>query len=176
MRKRLIPYCHAKNIYEIDINFFVSQDVKYLFVDLDNTLDSYKTLTPSEKAIELKKKLDDVNIELIIVSNNTSKRVSNYAEALNVKYFSGVRKPFSAKLNKIIDFNQYDRKNIMMIGDQVVTDIQSANGANIRSILVDKLVKEDQPTTRFNRIFDKIYRKKLIKKHLYKEWGELYGN
>ena len=68
MRKRLIPYCHAKNIYEIDINFFVSQNVKYLFVDLDNTLDSYKTLTPSEKAIELKKKLDDVNIELIIVS------------------------------------------------------------------------------------------------------------
>ena len=63
-----------------------------------------------------------------------------------------------------------------MIGDQVVTDIQSGNGANVRSILVDKLVKEDQPTTRFNRIFDKIYRKKLIKKHLYKEWGELYGN
>ena len=173
MRKRLIPYCHAKNVYEIALDFFVKEGVKYLFIDLDNTLDSYKQLTPLEHAYKLKEELNKLGIELIIVSNNTSNRVSNYANDLGVRYFSGVRKPFASKLNKIIKENNLNRDEIMMVGDQVVTDIQAANGIKVRSILVDKLVKEDQPTTRINRIFDRIYRRQLLRKHLYKEWSEM---
>jgi len=173
MRKRLIPFCHASNIYEVNLDFFVKHGVKYLFIDLDNTLDSYRQLSPLPHACKLKEDLSKLGIELIIVSNNTSNRVSNYANDLGVRYFSGVRKPFAFKLNRII--KQYNMKldEIMMVGDQVVTDIQAANGAHVRSILVDKLVEEDQPTTRFNRIFDRIYRKQLIKKQLYKEWSEM---
>ena len=173
MRKRLIPFCHAKNIYEVNLDFFVKHGVRYLFIDLDNTLDSYKQLTPLEPARNLKEELNKLGIELLIVSNNTSNRVSNYAKDLGVRYFSGVRKPFAFKLNKIIKDNNMKLEEIMMVGDQVVTDIQAANGAHVRSILVDKLVEEDQPTTRFNRIFDRIYRKQLVRKSLYKEWSEM---
>ena len=36
MCKRFIPYAHAKNIYEVDIDFFKFLGAKYLFLDLDN--------------------------------------------------------------------------------------------------------------------------------------------
>ena len=61
----------------------------------------------------------------------------------------------------------------MMIGDQLITDIAAANRAKLRSIYVDKLVKEDQITTRFNRIFERPIRKRLFKKKLIREWEEL---
>ena len=65
--------------------------------------------------------------------------------------------------------NKIDLNSVIMIGDQTVTDICCANNAKIMSILVDKLVERDQPTTKFNRFFDKRIRKSLIKKKLLKE-------
>ncbi len=54
-----------------------------------------------------------------------------------------------------------------------MTDIAAANRAHIKSIYTEKLVKEDQPTTRFNRIFERPVKKKLIKKNLLKDWKEI---
>ena len=51
MFKSFIPFAHANSIYEINPEFFVKHGVKVLFIDLDNTLDSYKAFTPKENAI-----------------------------------------------------------------------------------------------------------------------------
>ena len=61
----------------------------------------------------------------------------------------------------------------MMIGDQLITDVAAANRAHLRIIYTEKLVKEDQPTTRFNRIFERPKKRRLIKKHLLREWEEI---
>ena len=52
MFKRFIPFAHATSIYEIDPMFFKKQNVKTLFVDLDNTLDSYKAREPKQETID----------------------------------------------------------------------------------------------------------------------------
>ena len=170
MLKRHIPTFHAKNIYEIDLNKFVSMGIKYVFCDLDNTLDSYRQKTPTPKAVEFKEKLNKLGIELIIVSNNTGNRVKLYSETLGVPYFSRIGKPFIRRINKIIKEKGYSKDEIISIGDQVVTDISFANKAGIKNILTDKLVKEDQPTTHFNRLFDRPLRRCLKKKNLLKEF------
>ena len=76
MSKIYVPYVHATSVYDIDVNFFKKENIKTILVDLDNTLDSYKTKTPSPRAFELKEKLEKEGIEMIIVSNNTGKRVT----------------------------------------------------------------------------------------------------
>ena len=75
MLKRFIPFAHAQSIFEIDLSFYQKLGIKYVFVDLDNTLDSYKQATPLEPAKKLKEDLENAGIELIIVSNNRGKRV-----------------------------------------------------------------------------------------------------
>lgn len=173
MSDRYLPFAHAKNIFEIDISFFKKFGTKYLLCDLDNTLDSYKSKLPSLRTIEFKKQLEEHGIELIIISNNTGKRVKLYSNALEVRYISQAGKPFHRRLVKKLKDANIDLNAAMMVGDQTVTDIASANGAKIRSILVDKLVKEDQPTTKFNRIFDRIIRRKLAKNDLLTDWRKL---
>ena len=173
MWKRLIPFAHAQSIFEIDVSFYKNLGVKFILVDLDNTLDSYKTETPSKRVIDLKEDLLMEGIELIITSNNTGKRVTKYSRALGVRFMSKVGKPFSRKLLKKLRELKIQKHEVILIGDQIVTDISCANRAKIKSVLTEKLVEEDQPTTRFNRLFDNPLRRKLNKKHLLKDWREI---
>lgn len=172
MNKRFIPYCVAKSIYAIEPSFFQKHGISTLFVDLDNTLDAYHQSHPTKRALELKKLLSLLGIEIIVVSNNTSKRVSTYANELGVRFVGSLKKPFAYKLKKFIKNSKIDVNKAMMIGDQIITDVCCGNGAGLRVILTDKLVNEDQWTTKFNRLFDRPRRRKLEANHLLINWEE----
>ncbi|MFA5421313.1 MAG: HAD-IIIA family hydrolase [Bacilli bacterium] len=172
MNKRLIPFCVAKSIYDIEPAFFEKYQVATLFVDLDNTLDAYHQTHPTPRAIALKERLSKSGIEIIIVSNNTSKRVSTYATELGVRYAGSLLKPFSYKLKKFIDKEKIDISKAMMVGDQIITDVSCGNGAGLRVILTDKIANEDQWTTRFNRWFDRPRRQKMEALNLLAKWED----
>jgi predicted HAD superfamily phosphohydrolase YqeG len=70
--------------------------------------------------------------------------------------------------------NEFDANEIMMVGDQTTTDVASGNNSGIKTLLTDPIVKEDQLRTRFNRIFDRYYRKTLLKNNELKDWREFY--
>ena len=159
MFKKFIPFAHAKSIYEIDVDFYKRNGVTTLFMDLDNTLDSFKAREPKEETINLVKMLKENGINPIIISNNKASRVSGYANLLGVEFLSSARKPFSKKIKKEIAKRGIDKNNVMLVGDQMMTDVLAANGAKIKVVLTEKIVKEDQWTTHINRIFDRPIRK-----------------
>ena len=51
--KRIVPFAYAINVYDIDIDFYKKINAKYIFLDLDNTLDTHVTEVPSERASNL---------------------------------------------------------------------------------------------------------------------------
>ena len=167
--KKFIPTWHAENIYQIEIDFYLKNNIKFVFSDLDNTLDAYDVLSPSDNAKQLVNKMHGNGIELIIISNNHSDRVKNYSNDLGVKCLYSAHKPFKKRLLKFLKINEINISNAIIIGDQTVTDIRCANNCKIKSILVDKLVERDQKTTKFNRFFDKRIRKSLKNKNLLNE-------
>ena len=128
-------------------------------MDLDNTLDSYKARTPKQNTIDYVKGLIDNGITPIIISNNKAKRVCGYANGLGVEFLPSARKPFSKKIVKEIEKRGLKREDVMLVGDQMMTDVLAARGAKIRVVLTEKLVKEDQWTTHINRILDRPIRK-----------------
>jgi len=168
-------FAHAKTIYEITPDFYISNNVKTIFVDLDNTLDSYKLYHPKDQARKYVKMLHENNINIIIISNNRGKRVSTYANDLGIPYMANSGKPFGNRINKFIRAQNLNKDEIIFIGDQMVTDIGAANRVGIKAILTDKIVNEDQWTTHFNRILGRILRKKAIKKGQMIDWRERYG-
>lgn len=170
MFKKYTPTYYAKNIYEIDINFFLKLNLTTILIDLDNTLEVYDVKKPSKITIEFIKKLKSHGLEPVIISNNKKKRVEEYSKELNVKCIYSAMKPFSFKIKNFLKQYLLNNKNVILIGDQTVTDIKAGNGAKIITLLCDKLCEKDQPTTRFNRIFDKIIRKYLIKNNKLNYW------
>ena len=175
MKNKYVPFAVAESIYEIDIDFYKKLDVKILLMDLDNTLDSYRLYHPTARAVELIDRIRAADILPVIISNNRGKRVRTYANDLNVEYIHSAAKPFPNKINKFIKEHGWDKKDILFVGDQMITDVAAANRAGLRVILTNKIVKEDQITTRFNRIFGRMIRKYHKKKGNLIDWRTIYG-
>lgn len=175
MCKKFIPFAHAQSIYEIPMDFFLSNNVTVLLIDLDNTLDSYRLYTPTERAVQLIDNLRKAGITPVVISNNTGKRVSSYANALGLQYIHSARKPFSGRIKKFLKENNIDVNHAMFVGDQLITDVLAAKGANLRVVLTEKIVKEDQFTTHFNRLLDRPIRRHLRKKGKLPDWRTKYG-
>ena len=175
MKNKYVPFAVANSIYEIDVGFFKQQGVKVLLIDLDNTLDSYKLYHPNQRAYDLVEKFQKEGITVVIVSNNRGKRVSTYANDLKLPYINSAAKPFGFRIKKYIKEHGWSLEETMLVGDQMVTDVAAAKAVGIRVILTDKIVKEDQWTTRFNRIFGNRIRKYHQKKGNLIDWREKYG-
>lgn len=173
MFKSFIPFAHATSLFEIDIEFFKKNGIKTLFIDLDNTLDSYRTKIPTERAKEMISNISKSGIEPIIISNNRGKRVKMYADALHVEYVNSAGKPFPFRINKAIKKRNLSKDEVMLVGDQIITDVLAGKNAHIRVILTEKIVKEDQPTTRINRLFDRPIRKYHRKRGHLVDWRNL---
>ena len=173
MFKFFIPFAHAQSIYEVEPKFYQKHGIKVLFIDLDNTLDSYRSKLPSEQAKDLVTKLLAVGVQPVIISNNTSTRVSTYANALGIEYVNGAGKPFAFKIKREIARRGLSPDEVMLVGDQIITDVSAGKNAGIRVLLTEKLVKEDQFTTHFNRILDRPIRKYHRKRGNLRNWRTL---
>lgn len=171
MIKSLVPKYSIKNIFELNIDTILEKGYTNLFLDLDNTLDSYKTLLPSDRVKKFINECKEKGITPYIVSNNNSDRVINYGKELDIEVFSSMKKPFKKRLNKLIKEKNIDKSKTLMIGDQIFTDVWGGNNLDIVTILVEPIVKEDQFVTKIKRPLEKIVKKKIKKKKLVKEWG-----
>lgn len=64
-------------------------------------------------------------------------------------------KPWTRGLRKIYKKYGYNKCEMVMIGDQIMTDIVSGNRFQIMTILVDPLGKKDLKITGFNRFLER---------------------
>ncbi len=172
MIKRFIPTYYAKTIYDVDPQFYQEQNITTLILDLDNTLASYRALVPSKETIAYVEAIKKLGITVYLISNNRDRRVHEYAQTLNVKYLASARKPFTSKIRAFIKSENIDQDKLMLVGDQLLTDVRAANKLGVKVLLCDKLVKEDQWTTKFNRLLDRPIRRRLRRKNLLKEWDD----
>lgn len=161
--KIFVPTYYAKSIFTIDVDFFLERGIKCILSDLDNTLDAYDELYPSKRVIDLKEKLNNKGIELCIVSNNKENRKSIYPNRLGVKSIFSCRKPFPTKITKFIKELGYKESEVILIGDQLLTDVICGKNANISVVLTEPIVDKDQWTTKFNRLIDRPIRNTLKK-------------
>ncbi|HAV19719.1 MAG TPA: YqeG family HAD IIIA-type phosphatase [Firmicutes bacterium] len=174
MFKAFIPTFHATSLYEVPVDFYAKHGIKNILIDLDNTLGSYKDLHPRPQAVSQIEQLVKHGYNLLIISNNKGPRVRTYADNLGVPCLSSTRKPFKAKLRNFMKSHGFVPHETILVGDQLLTDSLVAHNLGIKMLLVEKLVKEDQWTTRFNRLFDKPLRAHFKKKKKLTHWSHAY--
>lgn len=153
------PTMYRKNIFDIDYQKLKDKGIRCLVFDLDNTLG----LLDHEKCPRNTKKLIKSLQEdflIFIASNNSAKRIKPYMEDLGVGGVSWCMKPSTRGLRKIRKQYKLKKKEMVMIGDQIVTDVLAGKRFRIMTILVDPLGKKDLKITGLNRYWeDKIIRR-----------------
>ena len=153
------PTMYKKNIFDIDYQKLKEMGIRCLVFDLDNTLGLLDHERCPRNTKKLLKSLQN-DFLIFIASNNTMNRIKPYMDDLGVGGVSFCMKPSTRGLKKIRKQYNLKKKEMVMIGDQIVTDVLAGKRFKIMTILVDPLGKKDLKITGLNRYFeDKIIRR-----------------
>jgi len=159
-----IPDMYQKSIYHINYEKLKDDGIKCLLFDLDNTCVPFKDKEPNKKLVDLFERLKDMEFKVIIFSNATKKRITPFKNGLSVDCSAKSKKPNTNKLMKVIKMFGYDLSEVVIIGDQLFTDILCGNRAGIKTVLVNPMSKDDLIFTKFFRYFERKKFKKFAKK------------
>ena len=173
MYDKFVPDIYTKSIYTVDYKSLKRNKVKCLIFDLNNTIAPLTLKKPNKKLIDLFDELKDMKFKIYIVSNSSKKRVEPFKNVLGVdsSYFS--MKPFLKKYKKIYNINKYKDNQIAVIGDELITDIWSANRMNFISIFVNPIGTKEYVSTKIGRYFESLIINKLTNKKLFRK-GKYY--
>lgn len=152
--------------------------IKVLVLDVDNTLTTHNNEIPDNDILLWLSKIKKTNIHLIIMSNNTAKRVKPFANALKLDYTANAFKPFTHGFKKISAKLNVKPHEMAIVGDQIFTDVLAGNIFGCRTILVMPMSKNGDIIISIKRRLEKIilknnkkynrYLKNYAKKEMYK--------
>ena len=166
------PTMYRKNIFEIDYKKLKELGITCLVFDLDNTLGLISEKECPRKTKKLLKELQE-DFLILISSNNTADRLKPYLEDLGIGGVAWSMKPSTRGLRKIKKDYKLKKKEMVMIGDQMVTDIFAGNRFRIMTILVDPLGEKDLKITGLNRKIEARIIKHYMKRNVF-ERGKYY--
>lgn len=176
MLEKFVPDMYQKSIFTINYKCLKDEGIKCILFDLDNTLSSPFIKEPTEKLKELFYSLKEDKFKIIIFSNANKKRLEPFKNILDVDVAYRSMKPFSFKFNKIIKLYKLELSEVVIIGDQLLTDILGGNNVGINTILVNPIsTKDHNILTKINRKMEKRIMNKLIIRKLFVK-GKYYEN
>lgn len=172
--KKYIPFLCTKTIFDIDYEELYKNGRRIILIDLDNTIIPYDKSEPDEMISNLFTKIKSIGFDVVIMSNNHKNRVSHFANLVNTKFVFSTRKPLKFGYKKALKLTSFEsKKEVIAIGDQMMTDVLGASRNKIDCILVKPLKKKSEKWyTKLNRLMEKDVLKR-IKKYYSKTYVDL---
>lgn len=172
MLKSFKPTWMVNSIYSITPAQLEKNNIKAVVTDLDNTLIAWNDPAATEESILWIKEMKQAGIPVIVLSNNSKERVKVVADVLELDYIPRGLKPFRRGLRKAQEILQLPKEEILMVGDQIMTDVLSANRFGVKSVLVKPILASDAWNTKLNRLIELKVMNALIQSNPDMKWGD----
>ena len=156
-------YC-VNSVYDLSVDELKKHSIKAVLTDLDNTLLAWNNPNGTVELHEWLKETREAGIEVIVVSNNTWDRVKKAVGGLEVDYVAWSLKPLPRGILKVLHDRQLKKDEVVMVGDQMLTDVWAAHLAGVPSVLVERLIESDMWQTWINRFIENQAKKIIYKK------------
>ena len=108
-----------------------------------------------------------MGFKVIIFSNSGKIRLRPFKEELEVDCAFNCKKPLKKKFNIIMKEFKFQESEMVIVGDNIVTDILGGNKVGITTILVNPISKKETIVAKISRKYEKHISKKLSKKELF---------
>ena len=160
---RFYPMYIYDKVEDIPYELIDKENIKFIIFDMDNTLiDTNKKYNKKLKdwIIGIKER----GIRVYILSNSPfEKKVKKIASELGMEYKYKASKPFLKGFKEVLKETTEDKNSIMMIGDQIFTDIWGANRIGIKNILVKPINKKESFVSKIKRPLERMILKRYEK-------------
>ncbi|MGO1059009.1 YqeG family HAD IIIA-type phosphatase [Planococcus sp. FY231025] len=164
MYHKFVPSQYVKKVFDITPESLLKRGIQGIITDLDNTLVEWDRPDATPMLIDWLKSMKDAGIQVVIVSNNNELRVKSFADPLGIPFIYQARKPMGRAFRKALKLLNAPREKVVVIGDQMLTDIFGGNLNKLHTILVLPVAQSDGFFTRFNRLVERRIMKRLKEK------------
>jgi HAD superfamily phosphatase (TIGR01668 family) len=162
--RKFLPSEFVKSVFDISPERLLEKGIRGIITDLDNTLVEWDRPDATPKLVNWLKSMKDAGIQVTIVSNNSELRVKSFADPLGIPFIYKARKPMGKAFIKALNTMDVKREEVVVIGDQLLTDVVGGNRIKLHTILVLPVAKSDGFFTRFNRLVERRIFKALKRK------------
>ncbi|MEK4486543.1 YqeG family HAD IIIA-type phosphatase [Psychrobacillus sp. FSL H8-0484] len=155
MYSNFIPSEFVRSVFHITPEMLKDKGVTAIITDLDNTLVEWDRPDATPKLIEWFVGMKAAGIQVTIVSNNNELRVKSFADPLGIPFIFKARKPLGKAFRQALNTMSVKREEVVVIGDQLLTDVFGGNRQKLHTILVIPVAKSDGFFTKFNRMVER---------------------
>ncbi|MGT2802116.1 YqeG family HAD IIIA-type phosphatase [Streptococcus henryi] len=162
------PTFVVEAVYDLRAEDLLRHGIRAVLVDLDNTLIAWNN---PDGTPEVRAWLDEMtiaDISVVVVSNNNHSRVERAVARFGVDFVSRAMKPLTRGIDIVMERYGFDKDEVIMVGDQLMTDIRASHRAGIKSVLVKPLIKSDAWNTKINR-----WRERRVWAKLEEKYGKI---
>ena len=141
MYRKFLPNEFVKSVFDISPERLLEKGIRGIITDLDNTLVEWDRPEATPKLVIWFKSMKDAGIQVTIVSNNNELRVKSFADPLGIPFIYKARKPMGKAFIKALNTMDVKREEVVVIGDQLLTDVVGGNRIKLHTILVLPVAK-----------------------------------
>ena len=173
MLKLLYPYEYAESVFAIDYKKLYAKGFRGIIFDIDNTLVHHGNDSTPE-IDSLLQEIQSTGLKILLLSNNDAERVERFIKDKELLYVCDADKPEVSGYLKALKMLNMKKEEVVVIGDQMFTDILGANKSGIPNILV-KFIKLDSETRIGKRRYIEYFILRLWKhnKKYYRRLGDI---
>lgn len=152
----LQPDLYLRRVTVITEELLRSRGLKALLLDLDNTLTTHNNPVPDPAVLAWLDAMKHAGIKLVLVSNNTSKRVRPFAAELGLPFTANAAKPLTWGFSRTARELGLKPNQVAVVGDQLFTDILGGNLFGAPTIFVEYMEPEHGPLFRLKRKLERV--------------------
>ncbi len=152
---RYFPHEYVEDVYSIPYWALYKKGIRGLIFDIDNTLVPHGQ-DCTEEMVALFEKLHKIGFSTLLLSNNSVQRLEKFNLNIGAHYIADSNKPHVEGFQRALAMLQMSKREVVVIGDQVFTDICGANDSGIPSILVKYIGHEKWEWKGFRRYLENI--------------------
>ncbi|MBE6655436.1 MAG: YqeG family HAD IIIA-type phosphatase [Ruminococcaceae bacterium] len=161
---RLTPDLILDSFDALTVDFLKQKDIRFLILDIDNTLIPYEETEPHEAVRAWLMRLKEANISVSFVTNNHKPRLEAFNATLGYPAFANSAKPFRRNMKKAMRAMGADAKHTANMGDQIFTDVWAGRRMRLYTVLVPPIKDKRDPFTRFKRLLERPIKRAYYKK------------
>ena len=144
MTAMLQPERYYSRISQIDIQEdILDRGFTHVLLDIDNTILTRDTHEIPDDVLEWLLRAQAAGVTFCLLSNNFHHGVFAVAEALELPIVAKAVKPLPQAFIRAMKLLGVPKRNILMIGDQLITDVWGAHVCGLPAYLLQPLVATD---------------------------------
>ena len=140
----LRPTSFARRITDIQLEELEREGIEGIVLDLDNTLVGYREIGPAAEVEAWVARALASGFRVAILTNNRTQWATDIATSLNLPVITDARKPLVAGFRRARAVLDLPKEAIVVVGDQLFTDVLGARMAGLAVILTEPIAKGDR--------------------------------